>query len=292
MLLLTLASPAGAKRIVGNRGSNTLIGTAQRDVILTRAGHDTVSGGGAADSIYGQEGNDVLLGDAGNDSIWGGGLTDTILGGSGRDTIRGEWGADVVDAGSGNDLVLMDTDDGDIDSVDCGGGIDRAVVRPGDRYINCESVRRLRGRRTPAGTLRRGTAGPDDMSSSDGGKWNDRTYVLGLGGDDIIWGWGEADILWGHHGRDTLQGNTGRDWLLGGPHNDTLTETGGGGLDRMWAGPGEDDLFGGDDEDELIAIERDNAVDHVNCGMGNDRAVVRRQDVVEHCERVVRLPGM
>lgn len=291
MLLLTLASPAGAKRIVGNRGSNTLIGTAQRDVILTRAGHDTVSGGGAADSIYGQEGNDVLLGDAGNDSIWGGGLNDTILGGSGRDTIRGEWGADVVDAGSGNDVVLMDTDDGDIDSVDCGGGVDRAVVRPGDRYINCESVRRLRGRRTPAGTLRRGTAAMDDFWTHPGGTgWNDSDYVLGLGGHDEIRSWAGADIVWGHHGNDKIEGNTGRDWLLGGPHNDTLTDEGG--LDRLWAGPGMDTLEGGPDVDELIAIERDNMIDHVNCGQGNDRAVVRRQDVVVNCERVVRLPGM
>jgi Ca2+-binding RTX toxin-like protein len=294
VLLLTLASPAGAKRIVGNKGSNRLIGTAQRDVILARAGHDTVSGGRGADSIYGEEGNDVLLGDSGNDSIWGGGLNDTILGGSGRDTIRGEWGADVVDAGSGNDVVLMDTDDGDIDSVDCGGGIDRAVVRPGDRYINCESVRRLRGRRTLAGTLRRGTAGPNIWTSIPDNTWNDRDYVLGLGGNDVLWSWAEADIIWGHHGNDTLVGNNGRDWLIGGPGNDLVGKAteGGEGLDRLWAGPGADQLFGGPEDDELIAIERDNVVDHVNCGPGNDRAVVRRQDVVEQCERVVRLPGM
>ena len=116
MLLLTLASPAGAKRIVGNRGSNTLIATGVRDVVWARAGHDLVSGGASADTIYGEEGNDVLLGDAGNDTIRGGGSHDTILGGSGRDTIHGEWGSDVVDAGGGNDVVLMGTSDGAIDS--------------------------------------------------------------------------------------------------------------------------------------------------------------------------------
>ena len=263
----------------------------QRDVILSRAGHDTVSGGGAADTIYGQEGNDVLLGDAGNDSLWGGGLTDTILGGPGRDTIRGEWGADVVDAGSGNDVVLMDTDDGDIDSVDCGAGFDRAVLRPGDRYVNCERVRRLRGRAPPAGTLWRGTPGANDWSfGQQSTPMRNRDYVLGLGGNDIIWGWADADILWGHQGNDTLEGKTGRDWLIGGPGADTFSDDGG--LDRMWAGAGPDQLNGGIYADELIAIERDKAVDHVNCGAGNDRVVVRQRDVVTNCERVVRLPGM
>ncbi|MGH3036935.1 MAG: calcium-binding protein [Gaiellaceae bacterium] len=186
----------------------------------------------------------------------------------------------------------MDTDDGDIDSVDCGAGFDRAVLRPGDRYVNCESVRRLRGRAVSAGTLRRGTAGPDNWWPHPSGTgWNDRDYALGLGGNDLIRSWAGADIVWGHQGNDTLEGNTGRDWLLGGAGADTLTDEGG--LDRLWAGAGADQLSGGLNADELIAIELDKAVDHVDCGPGNDRAVVRRFDVVDaSCERVVRLPGM
>jgi Ca2+-binding RTX toxin-like protein len=186
----------------------------------------------------------------------------------------------------------MDTDDGDIDSVDCGAGFDRAVLRPGDRYIGCESVRRLRGRAVPAGTLRRLTpAGDDRWAYPVGQNWNDRDYVLGLGGNDMIRAWAGADIVWGHQGNDTVEANHGRDWLIGGPGADTLSDAGG--FDRMWAGAGPDQLDGGVNADELIAIERDKAVDHVSCGMGNDRAVVRRFDVVDaSCERVVRLPGM
>lgn len=296
VLLLTLASPAAAKRIVGNKGSNTLIATGVRDAVWARAGHDLVSGGGSADAIHGEEGNDVLLGDRGDDSIWGGGGNDTILGGSGRDTIRGEWGSDVVDAGPGNDVVVMDTNDGHIDSVDCGTGIDRAVIRPGDRVINCESVRRLRGARTPAGRLVRGTAGVDDFShGSNSSIFAGRDYVLGLGGNDILWGWAQGDILWGHDGHDTLVGGPGMDWLIGGPGNDILQENSnqevGNGLDRLWAGPGQDRLFGYGDSDELIAIDPDGQVDHVDCGAGNDRAIVRRGDEVDNCERVQRLPG-
>lgn len=184
----------------------------------------------------------------------------------------------------------MDTNDGDIDSVDCGAGVDRAVLRPGDRYINCERVRRLGGRPTPAGTLRRGTAGPDDWTPWKPG-WNDRDFVLALGGNDKLWGRAGADILWGHHGNDELEGNTGRDWLLGGPGVDVLSDEGG--LDRLWAGAGADQLFGGDGDDELIAIERDKQIDTVNCGQGRDRAIVRRLDQVVPgtCERVVRLAG-
>jgi Ca2+-binding RTX toxin-like protein len=299
VLLLTLASPAGAKRIVGNRGSNTLIATGVRDVVWARAGHDLVSGGASADTIHGEEGNDVLLGDNGNDVIWGGGGNDTILGGSGRDTIHGEWGSDVVDAGGGNDVVLMDTNDGHIDSIDCGPGIDRVVVRPGDRFANCESFRRLRGAPTPAGTLRRLTANADDYSSHPGNTlWNERDYVFALGGNDHIWAWAGADILWGHNGDDQLVGGAGIDWLIGGLGNDQLQnvdlsdDAAGDGLDRLWAGPGLDLLFGRGDSDELIAIDADRVADFVDCGDGNDRAVVRAHDDVQpNCERVQRLPG-
>jgi hypothetical protein len=63
------------------------------------------------------------------------------------------------------------------------------------------------------------------------------------------------------------------------------------GRDRLWAGPGLDRLFGYGDSDELIAIEPDGKEDYVDCGAGNDRAVVRRLDKVIDCERVQRLPG-
>jgi Ca2+-binding RTX toxin-like protein len=296
VLLLTLVSPAGAKRIIGNRGSNTLVATGVRDGVWGRAGHDLVSGGASADAIHGEAGNDVLLGDNGNDTIWGGGGNDTILGGSGRDTIRGEWGSDVVDSGPGNDVVLMDTNDGHIDSIDCGTGRDRVVLNRGDRAINCESVRRLQGARTPAGRLVRGTAGVDDWShGSNSHDFLNRDYVLGLGADDILWGWASSDILWGHDGMDTLVGGPGIDWLIGGPDDDILQEHAmvevGDGRDRLWAGPGLDRLFGYGDSDELIAIDLDGQVDVVRCGAGNDRAVVRKGDDVQECERVQRLSG-
>ena len=153
-LVLLLATGAAAKRIVGSGGTNIINGTMARDDIFARGGNDVVWARGGNDFVYGQRGADILQGDVGNDSLYGAALHDTLDGGPGGDRLFGGWGPDVIDAGAGNDVIDLHEDDGQVDSVDCGPGNDRAVVSRKDQVFGCETVRRVNIRgRLPAGIV-------------------------------------------------------------------------------------------------------------------------------------------
>jgi hypothetical protein len=93
---------------------------------------DTLSGSAAAETINGHTGDDRLSGGAGGDLLLGGPGRDRLTGGAGRDTLRGGRGDDVLRAR-----------DGQRDSLDCGRGIDRAIVDLLDRPVrHCEHVER------------------------------------------------------------------------------------------------------------------------------------------------------
>jgi uncharacterized repeat protein (TIGR01451 family) len=90
--------------IVGTGAAETLLGTAQRDVIQARGGNDMIRGlevgdvvcaGGGDDTVRGGGGNDRLRGGAGRDLVKGGGGADALDGGTGRDRCRGGGGADT-----------------------------------------------------------------------------------------------------------------------------------------------------------------------------------------------------
>lgn len=97
-----------------------IVGTAKNDY-LAGTGHDDV--------IIGLGGNDTILGGAGNDLLIGGPGNDVIVGGPGADRIYGGPGSDWIDAA-----------DGERDFVDCGPGVDHAIVDSFDIVRNCESV--------------------------------------------------------------------------------------------------------------------------------------------------------
>ena len=93
-----------AVTILGTRGADTLIGTAERDVIKARGGNDSIRGlrgkdivcaGGGNDRLRGGSGNDRLKGGRGRDLLKGGGGNDALLGGPGRDRCRGGSGQDA-----------------------------------------------------------------------------------------------------------------------------------------------------------------------------------------------------
>jgi hypothetical protein len=42
--------------------------------------------------------------------------------------------------GAGNDTIYATADDGAVDSIDCGPGIDHVFIRAGDTTLNCETV--------------------------------------------------------------------------------------------------------------------------------------------------------
>ena len=99
-----------------------------RRIVGTAKGN-YLAGGGHDDVIIGLAGNDTLLGGAGDDLIEGGRGNDVITGGAGADRIYGGPGSDWIDAA-----------DGERDVVDCGAGVDHAVVDSVDLVHNCESV--------------------------------------------------------------------------------------------------------------------------------------------------------
>ena len=117
-----------------------------------------------------------------------------------------------------------------------------------------------------------GTEGPDDPLPLDGEHPppqpdNDKHHpepqpsnkgqiILGLGGDDVIYGGNAKDCLVGGAGDDTIYGNNGSDIILGGPGNDEL-----------WGDNGPDDLGGGEDDDLLIGGK---GVDDLDGGEGTD----------------------
>ena len=75
-----------------------------------------------------------------------------------------------------------------------------------------------------------------------------------------------------------MRGRPGDDALDGGPGNDI-----------MWPGRGTDTQNGGDGDDILHALARDNQVDTIDCGAGNDIVVLNRKettDVHVNCETV------
>jgi Ca2+-binding RTX toxin-like protein len=85
-------------------------------------------------------------------------------------------------------------------------------------------------------------------------------------------------VIFGLGGNDTLLGGAGDDRIYGGPGRDVIT--GGSGADHLYGGPGSDTIFAVDGERDIV-----------DCGPGNDRAVVDSVDVVVGCEVVVRAPS-
>jgi Ca2+-binding RTX toxin-like protein len=110
---------------------------------------------------------------------------------------------------------------------------------------------------------------------------------------DVIDGTPGPDRIHGKRGRDKLRGLGGRDCLLGGSGGDRLrggdaddVVNGGRGGDNLSGNAGEDTVRGGRGGDNVKAV--DGEADTINCGSGNDRAVVDALDTVKRCDRVRR----
>ncbi len=102
--------------------------------------------------------------------------------------------------------------------------------------------------------------------------------IVGTNKGEYLAGGGHDDVIFGLGGNDTLLGGAGDDRIHGGPGNDVIT--GGSGADHLYGGPGSDTIHAADGER-----------DFVDCGRGNDRAVVDSVDKVVNCEVVVTSPS-
>jgi Ca2+-binding RTX toxin-like protein len=97
--------------------------------------------------------------------------------------------------------------------------------------------------------------------------------IVGTSHGEYLAGGGFDDVILGMGGNDTLLGGQGDDRMDGGRGNDVLT--GGAGADVLVGGSGSDTIYAADGERDII-----------DCGEGNDRAVVDTVDVVKNCELV------
>jgi hypothetical protein len=97
--------------------------------------------------------------------------------------------------------------------------------------------------------------------------------IVGTQGNDYLGGTGHDDTIFGLRGNDTINGGAGDDRIDGGAGNDVIT--GGPGADHIDAGPGSDTVNAADGERDVI-----------DCGTGNDHAIVDKVDVVHNCELV------
>ena len=270
--------------LTGDDGPELLDGGPGGDQLNGLGGDDTLEGGinsGDSDSLAGGDGNDALRGGAGDDSLSGGAGTDDLRGGGGADTLTGEDGQDALAGGPG------------IDALDGGDGNDSLLG--GDAVLV-------------------GADGNDDLVGGTG----DDSLAGGPGNDRLDGGLG-ADRIGGDAGRDTVSyedrnapitvtfdglPNDGEDdegdnvasdveIVISGAVSDTLSGDGrenelnaGSGDDFADAGPGMDRISGGNGADVLRA--RDGGRDIVDCGPGEDLAIVDRQDTARDCETVDR----
>jgi len=151
---------------------------------------------------------------------------------------------------------------------------------------------------TALADFERGTPGPDKLvGTRQADKFLGRAgadRLTGRGGRDRLSGGKGPDRLRGNKGEDRLLGNRGPDRLLGGPGADQLLSGPGGGV--VNGGPGADEinttageLIDSPGDDRILA--RDGSEDEINCGDGDDVAVVDlSEEGVLDCETVFE-PG-
>jgi Ca2+-binding RTX toxin-like protein len=176
----TLTGNGLANVIFGGAGNDLLKGLGGADRVLGEGDGDNLQGGDGADTLIGGLGGDVMGGGAGVDAVsyedredpdsagvvvdldgvaddgqpgegdnTGTGV-ENITGGAGDDTLRGNSGANRLIGGGRNDSLfglggndVIDSNDGLLDQVFCGGGTDRAAVDLKDgppNFPDCETV--------------------------------------------------------------------------------------------------------------------------------------------------------
>lgn len=91
-----LTNTPGGVWVLG--GNDTVIGSADSELILGNDGQDSISSGEGNDTLFGGKGNDQLFGGAGDDFLSGDRDIDTLTGGQGSDTF-------ALSTGGGLDII-------------------------------------------------------------------------------------------------------------------------------------------------------------------------------------------
>ena len=291
---------SGADIIGDARGADTILAGAGDDKVSFHGGNDVVDLGTGADtytvtqlqffeghaSVDGGAGIDTLAWDA--DSIGNTIAVDLRAGtaqaenaglllsnfenltiGAGARSSAGivGWHADL--AGDDNANVVR------VSIPDAGSAI--VSGRGGDDDISADGS-------AAATFVAYGGAGNDRVSGTDGGDWingggdaagaagiaDGADTLLGLGGNDHIFGNAQSATQGAADGGDWIDAGAGSDYVNGNAGNDTIH--GGSGSDRLYGGSG-DDLIVGDND---VGIDPDAlgfGNDHLNGNKGNDTLI-------------------
>ncbi|GIW76740.1 MAG: hypothetical protein KatS3mg104_1803 [Phycisphaerae bacterium] len=155
----SLAGAAGRDVLLGGSGNDYLAGGSGNDKLVGRLGNDTLDGGSGIDLVeYTDRGRgegvvaslDGLANDGGPSEVdWildnvenllGGNGDDLLSGNAGPNIIAGGRGADTISGGNGDDLIFAflesRTDDGVIDIINAGGGVDTVIADGNDVLTN------------------------------------------------------------------------------------------------------------------------------------------------------------
>ncbi|HRC26347.1 MAG TPA: calcium-binding protein, partial [Alphaproteobacteria bacterium] len=217
-------------------------GTANSDALYgtnAGAGADKLYGYGGDDTIRAYAGDDFLIGGTGNDQLYGGYGDDRYVYESGVDTVMDDGGNDRIDLGAGIaaanlswvregtsglnlliDGALAVRMDGQFSHSDS--GIERVRFSDGT-YFYLSSLQ----------FTTNGTSGNDALQG----------ISYGANPNDILNGLGGNDTIYGGLGNDTIDGGDGADQLFGDKGDDTY---------RIQSGQGADDITDAEGTDKIV----------------------------------------
>ncbi len=222
--------------------------------------------------------NYTLQGLAGNDSLHGNNGNDILIGGEGDDDLAGDTGNDtyVFNLGDGQDSLYES--EGNLDTICFGNGIstnDVTFSRSGSDLIL--SINGTNDQIKIVGWAANSTSQIERVEFSGGAVWDaayikTRVEVLPFVGTDdrdcLYASSGENNTLLGLAGDDGLYGNSGNDTLVGGEGDDDLA--GSTGNDTLDGGTG-DDIYifnRGDGQDTINSFDTLTATDSLWFGDG------------------------
>ena len=267
----TLSGGDGKDWLYGNAGNDLLSGGNGGDYLQCYDGNDTASGGSSNDILYGGNGDDNLQGNDHNDTLFGEAGNDTLDGGSGDDYLSGGSGADVYlfGKGSGQDIIYNYDDHAfgtNLDTILLAANINAMSLRltrhADDLVISLNDSRdRLCVQHyfSNDGAL---SYAVENLKFADGTIWNIATIkskvLIGNVADDVLFGYASADTLSGGDGKDWLYGNAGNDLINGGNGGDYLKCDDGN--DTACGGSSNDILYGGNGDDNLQGNEHNDTL--------------------------------
>ena len=190
--------------------NDTLVGSANPDLIDGLAGNDSIDGREGDDSLSGGTGNDRLSGDAGNDTLTGGAGADEFFFASAT-----AFGLDfITDYNVLEDSIQFNVTAG-LTGLTGGLDLDGNGVATDVRMVTSLGTVGLVN--IGAGSASLGGGGADALTGSGAG-----FFAMAGGGNDSVVGTIGADTLYGDAGDDLLTPGAGADIIFGGEGSDTV----------------------------------------------------------------------